>query len=96
MLLSQRSIRLHNDVEHFLMRTVVNLIIYHKNIDSDLRTGQKMPYRLLQILGNCVLMNQVPKGQTMAVNFGVRARQLLSFFWKVISGTKISTIVTVK
>ena len=72
--------------------------MYHKDINSDLRTGQEMPYRLFQnnILGKCVLMNQVPKGQTIAVNFGVRARQLLSFFWKVISGTKISTIVTVK
>ena len=72
--------------------------MYHKDINFDLRTGQQMPYRLFQnnILGNCVLMNQVPKGQTIAVNFGVRARQLLSFFWKVISGTKISTIVTVK
>ena len=84
MLLSQRSIRLHNDVEHFPTKTVVNLIIYHKNIDSDLRTGQEMPYRLFQnnILGKCVLMNQVPKGQTIAVNFGVRARQLLLSFGK--------------
>ena len=71
-------------MEHFLTKTVVNMIINHKNIDSDLRTGQKMPYRLFQnnILGNCVLMNQVPKGQTMAVNFGVRARQLLLSFGK--------------